>query len=179
MLASAPRRELDSWLTTLVHDHRAQLARVARREGLRAEDAFDVVQDAFQAYLTLPEARRLVGDVEGSRRLLIAITRNVARNRRRRAALARPHDEASDSPALRDEAPTAEELLVAVEDQLRFAGCMGRLAELQRVVVSLRMLDGQPGIEVARLLGLKPGNVAVILHRAKAQLASCMMPCGM
>jgi RNA polymerase sigma-70 factor (ECF subfamily) len=163
-------------LARLVHDHRAQLARVARREGLRAEDAFDVVQDAFQAYLSLPEAARLAGDVDGARRLLVAIVRNVARNRRRLHALARPHDDVGATP-LRDETPSAEALLVAAEDQLRLAGCMGRLAEVQRVVVSLRMLDGRSGDEVARELGLSPGNVAVLLHRAKGKLASCMAPC--
>lgn len=171
-------RDLTGWLTRLVHDHRARLARVARREGLRPEDAFDVVQDAFQAYLTLPEAERLVGDVEGSRKLLTAITRNVARNRRRLSALARPHDEAGAVAGMAAGAPSAEDLLVAAEEQLRFAGCLGKLAEVQRVVVSLRMLDGLAGDEVARILGLSPGNVAVLLHRARGKLASCMAPCG-
>jgi RNA polymerase sigma-70 factor, ECF subfamily len=168
---------MGDWLTRLVHDHRAGLARVARREGLRAEDAFDVVQDAFQAYLGLPEAERLVGDAEGSRRLLAGIVRNVARNRRRLAAVARPHEAVTDE-RLGDRAPNAEELLVAAEEQLRLAGCLGRLAEVQRVVVSLRMLDGRSGAEVARALGLDPGHVAVLLHRAKGKLAACLMPCG-
>src|SRR5262245_23652632 len=129
------------WLATLVHEHRARLARVAPREGVRPEDAFDAVQDAFQAYLTLPEAERLVGDVEGSRKLLTAITRNVARNRRRLHALARPHhgvEVVEDRPA---STPSAEDLLVSAEESLRLAGCMGQLVEAQRVVVSLRMLD--------------------------------------
>ena len=167
-------------LSRLVHDHRAELARVARAEGLGAEDAFDVVQDAFAAYLTLPEAKRAGeadGDAAGARRLLVAITRNVARNRRRVHALARPHEDVSETPLV-DAAPNAEDLLVAAEEQLRFTGCMGQLAEVQRVVVSLRMLDGHSGDEVARILGLAPGNVAVLLHRAKGKLASCMAPCG-
>lgn len=168
---------MGDWLGTLVHAHRAQLARVARREGLRAEDAFDVVQDAFQAYLSLPEAERLVGDGEGSRRLLAGIVRNVARNRRRLASLARPHAAVTDEH-LGDGAPSAEELLVAAEEQLRLAGCLGRLADVQRVVVSLRMLDGRSGAEVARELGLEPGHVAVLLHRAKGKLAACLAPCG-
>jgi RNA polymerase sigma-70 factor, ECF subfamily len=169
---------LDGWLTRLVHDHRTLLARVARREGLGPEDAFDVVQDAFQAFLTLSQAQRLVGDVEGSRRLLIAITRNVARNRRRLHVLARPHDDAAALAGLPATSPSADDLLVAAEEQLRLAGCLGQLAEVQRVVVSLRMLDGLAGEEVARILGLAPGHVAVLLHRAKIKLATCMAPCG-
>src|SRR5262245_36280502 len=109
--------ELDSWITKLVHDHRTQLARVARREGLGTEEAFDVVQDAFQAYLILPDAERLVGDVEGSRKMLVAIARNVARNRRRRHELARPHEDidaarpdSGTAAVLPATSPTAEEL---------------------------------------------------------------------
>jgi RNA polymerase sigma-70 factor, ECF subfamily len=166
------------WVTDLVHGHRAGLARVARREGLRPEDAFDAVQDAFAAYLTLPEAERLVGDVEGARKLLTAITRNVARNRRRLHALARPHDGVDAVAEVAAGAPTAEELLVAAEENLRFAGCLGKLVEVQRAVVSLRMLDGLAGDEVAKILGLTPGHVAVLLHRARGKLASCMAPCG-
>jgi hypothetical protein len=43
----------------LVHQHRARLAAVARDEGLRPADAFDVVQEAFGRFLQLPEAPRL------------------------------------------------------------------------------------------------------------------------
>src|SRR5262249_25786618 len=70
-------------------------------------------------------------------------------------------------------APTAEELLVAAEEQLRFAGCMGQLAEVQRTVVSLRMIDGLAGADVARALGLSTNHVGVLLHRARAKLATC------
>jgi RNA polymerase sigma-70 factor (ECF subfamily) len=51
---------------------------------------------------------------------------------------------------------------------------VGRLGEVQRAVVTLRMLDDLPGDDVARTLGLKPGHVAVLLHRAKASLRDCM-----
>jgi RNA polymerase sigma-70 factor (ECF subfamily) len=176
-VSRSPGNGLAGWLTRLVHEHRARLARVARRQGLGPEDAFDAVQDAFQAYLALPEAARLVGDVEGSRRLLIAITRNVARNRRRLHALALPHDDTALAGMVAA-APTADDLLVAVEEQLRLDGCLGQLLDVQRVVVSLRLLDGLAGDEVARILGLTPGHVAVLLHRAKTKLATCMAPCG-
>jgi RNA polymerase sigma-70 factor (ECF subfamily) len=48
------------------------------------------------------------------------------------------------------------------------------LADLQRAVVTLRMLEGIDGAEVAAALGITPGHVAVLLHRAKANLAACM-----
>jgi RNA polymerase sigma-70 factor (ECF subfamily) len=49
-----------------------------------------------------------------------------------------------------------------------------RLGELQRQVVTLRLLEDQPGERVADLLGTTPGNVAVVLHRAKLALRDCM-----
>src|SRR6478736_1829166 len=79
------------WVGQLVHKHRRELAGVARAEGLTAEEAFDAVQDAFQTFLTLPAAHPLVDAGDESRRLLLTLTRNVARNRRRLHARARPH----------------------------------------------------------------------------------------
>jgi RNA polymerase sigma-70 factor (ECF subfamily) len=163
------------WVTALVHEHRAPLARIARREGLGAEEAFDVVQEAFAAFITMPRAQALVAAPGDARRLLAALTRNLARNRRRLHANARPH--ASDGAVvdmLPDGAPPADERLVSIEERARLAGCMGRLADVQRAVVTLRMLDELPGQDVARLLGIAPGHVAVLLHRAKASLLHCM-----
>ena len=57
---------------------------------------------------------------------------------------------------------------------MRLAGCMRTLAEVPRAVVTLRMLDEVPGDDVARILGITPGHVAVLLHRAKANLLACM-----
>jgi RNA polymerase sigma-70 factor, ECF subfamily len=39
------------------------------------------------------------------------------------------------------------------------------------------MLEDLPGEDVARTLGITPGHVAVLLHRAKASLLACMQSC--
>jgi RNA polymerase sigma-70 factor (ECF subfamily) len=167
------------WVSRLVHAHRGHLLRVARREGLGPEDAFDAVQEAFQTFLTLPAAEKLVEAHDDSRRLLAVVTRNVARNRRRLAAVARPH---VSEPALLDglpaESANVEDLLAAAEEQLRLRGCVQELGEMQRAVVTLRMLDEVDGEDVARTLGITPGHVAVLLHRAKANLVACMSAGG-
>jgi RNA polymerase sigma-70 factor (ECF subfamily) len=164
-----------AWVGRLVHHHRASLARVARREGLGPDDAFDAVQEAFRTFLTLPEADGLLDEADRSRKLLVTLTRNVARNRRRLHALARPH--ATDQGTL-DGLPaggaTVEETIALAEEHIRLAGCLRTLAEAQRAVVTLRMLDEVPGEDAARVLGLTPGHVAVLLHRAKAHLLACM-----
>src|SRR5215469_15705048 len=79
------------WVTRLVHTHRARLSRLVVREGVRADDALDCVQEAFLSFLQLPQARLLVGSREESARLLSTLARNIARNRRRRHDYARPH----------------------------------------------------------------------------------------
>jgi RNA polymerase sigma-70 factor (ECF subfamily) len=167
--------EFARWVTRLVHDHRALLASVARGEGLLAEDAFDAVQEAFRAFLVRSDAAELVAQPDAARKLLVALTRNLARNRRRLHAGARPHvSDASVVDQLPDTAPSSEQILESIEQQEQLARCVGELAEAQRAVVNLRMLDEVPGEDVARMLGIAPGYVAVLLHRAKASLATCM-----
>ena len=162
-----------AWVTRLVHDHRASLAGVARAEGLTPEDALDAVQEAFHTFLTLPEASALVDEPEQSRKLLVVLSRNVARNRRRLHATARPHSDAAlaDLPA---DAASVEDTIAAAEQHIQLAGCLRTLADVQRAVVTLRMLDEIPGEDVATTLALTPGHVAVLLHRAKANLLACM-----
>jgi RNA polymerase sigma-70 factor (ECF subfamily) len=163
------------WVGQLVHRHRGELAGVARAEGLGAEDAFDAVQDAFQTFLTLPAAHPLVDAGEESRRLLITLTRNVARNRRRLHTRARPHlGDPELLAGLPADASGADDLIAAAEDRMRLQRCVRTLAEVQRAVVTLRMLDDVPGEDVATALGITPGHVAVLLHRAKANLLTCM-----
>jgi RNA polymerase sigma-70 factor (ECF subfamily) len=165
-----------AWVGRLVHEHRGLLAGIARREGLTPEDAFDAVQEALHTFITLPEARPLVDEPEQSRKLLATLTRNVARNRRRLHAVARPHDD-HGLEDLAASAASVEETLVAAEEHVRLEGCMRTLAEIPRAVVTLRMLDDRPGEDVARTLGITPGHVAVLLHRAKASLLECMTTC--
>jgi RNA polymerase sigma-70 factor (ECF subfamily) len=167
------------WVGQLVHRHRRELAGVARGEGLTAEEALDAVQDAFQTFITLPAAHPLIGRAQSAgdeaRRLLITLTRNVARNQRRLHARAKPH---AGDPALLAALPAAtagaDDIIAAAEDQIRLHRCVQTLAEVQRAVVTLRMLDEVGGEDVAVALGITPGHVAVLLHRAKLNLLACM-----
>jgi RNA polymerase sigma-70 factor, ECF subfamily len=165
------------WVSALVHAHRARLVRLVRREGLREEDALDCVQEAFHSFLKLPQARLLVEEPDDSIKLLTVLAKNIARNRRRRHDLARPHEEGA-LEVLPGELPSVEALLARAEEHILLTGCVATLGELQRAVVTLRMLDEVPGEDVAKLLGTSPGNVAILLHRAKARLRGCMTGAG-
>jgi RNA polymerase sigma-70 factor (ECF subfamily) len=127
----------------------------------------------------LPQARQLVESNEDSSKLLSALVRNHARNRRRRHEIARPHDSGDETLALlTEEALPVDELIAQAQEFALMIGCLDHLGKLQRAVVSLRMLDEAPGQEVAALLGLPPAHVAVLLHRAKQNLRSCMLSAG-
>src|SRR5271169_5794846 len=159
------------WVTLLVHRHRARLARVVRREGVRADDALDCVQEAFLSFLNLPQARLLVGLPDDTARMLIILARNIARNRRRRHDYTRPHivDDATIH-GLASEATSADEVVVAAEQHAMILGSMATLSEVQRGVVRLRLVDEVPGENVAQQLGTTASHVAVLLFRAKQHL---------
>lgn len=164
-----------SWVTRLVRDHRESLVAVAQREGLLAEDAFDAVQDAFVTFLRLPHPRKLADEAEDSRSLLAILVRNHARNHRRRHHRSRPHvSDAETLEGIEDDRESVDALIAQAEDHVLAFQCVEKLAEVQRRVVTLRLLEDQPGVRVADLLGTTPGNVAVILHRAKRELRECM-----
>jgi RNA polymerase sigma-70 factor (ECF subfamily) len=162
-------------LAALVRTHRGRLLALARRSGLAPEEAFDCVQEAFQTYLRIPQARSIGDAAEDGARLLAAIVRNGVRTRRRRNAKARQRSAGADAvEALRDGGPLADEALELAEARARLRHCVTTLTEVQRAVVTLRMLDEIAGESVATTLGLSPENVAVLLHRAKAALRGCM-----
>src|SRR3954469_1118682 len=67
------------WVAGLARDHAGKLAAIARREGVGAIDALDVVQDAFHTLLQRPEADALRDRPDEAARLLAVIVKNAAR----------------------------------------------------------------------------------------------------
>src|SRR5262245_9086241 len=125
-----PRPGFLEWVTRLVHTHREKLCRLARREGLREEDALDCVQDAFHTFLLLPQARRLVESDDDSIKLLSVLVRNHARNRRRKHEVARPHESSEDALGLlvADTQPV-DELIAQAEDFAMMIWCLDTLGK--------------------------------------------------
>jgi RNA polymerase sigma-70 factor, ECF subfamily len=162
------------WVSDLARAHSRALSGIARAEGLTADDALDAVQEAFQTFLNLPEARTLVGQDLDSRRLLSTVVRNAARNMRRRAFRRLPHDDVTGGPEIADDVPGVDELLARAEDEIRLMGCVSQLSDLQQRVVRLRMLEELSGDDVARELGVRADHVATLLYRAKKELFRCV-----
>jgi RNA polymerase sigma-70 factor (ECF subfamily) len=161
------------WVAGLARDHAGRLAAIARREGVAAADVLDIVQDAFHTLLQRPEAERVRDKPDEAARLLAAIVRNAARNARRRHYRARPHVEV-DEATLATDAPPPDAALGQAETAAQLVGCMAKLGDVHRHVVTLRVLEELSGDEAARALGVTPAHVAVLLHRARKQLAACM-----
>jgi RNA polymerase sigma-70 factor, ECF subfamily len=105
--------------------------------------------------------------------LVAGIVVNTARNKRRRHHLARPHRDI-DAFEQADDGLDTESLVAHAEQCVRLRGCVERLCSTQRTVVMMRLLQEQPGEDVATALGLSRGHVDVLLHRAKASLRVCM-----
>lgn len=159
-------------LDRLLPDQRRSLVRVARREGVSAADAVDVVQDALCTFLTMAAHGGSPTALPELSALLRTIVRNAARNRRRRHDVALPHVAVESAPA--PDGPSAEELVARAEEHVRLRACVDQLCDTQRAVVMLRMLEERPGEDVAEALGITRGHVDVLLHRAKSSLRVCM-----
>ena len=160
------------WTATLVRTHRLRLLAYARRRGLDAQEALDVVQDSFVSFLGLHEARDVARDSGDALKLLTVLVRhnlqNHKRKRTRHGTLVAVDAEAM--PALGE---TSESLLMHAEELARVRGCILRMQGLQRRVVQLALLDEQPNDEVARVLGIASGHVRVLLHRAREHIRNC------
>ncbi|MBV8758498.1 MAG: sigma-70 family RNA polymerase sigma factor [Deltaproteobacteria bacterium] len=156
------------WVARLARDHAGHLAAVARREGATAIDALDLVQDAFHTFLARPGSDALRDKPDDAARVLAAIVRNAARNARRRHHRARPHVE------LEEVALPADDTLPDPLEHERLGRCMAKLGDIHRHVITLRVLEELSGDEAASELGVSPNHVAVMLHRARKQLADCM-----
>jgi RNA polymerase sigma-70 factor (ECF subfamily) len=161
-------------LSDLVRRERSALAALARAEGATPEDAIDCVQEGLCTLLVAAregKARPLPGAWGAT---LATVVRNAARNRRRRHDRARPHLELAERDLADAKTLPPDEIVVRAEEHVRLRACVDELCEIQKAVVTLRLLEEQPGEDVAQALGITPGYVAVLLHRATRTLRACV-----
>jgi RNA polymerase sigma-70 factor (ECF subfamily) len=160
-------------LSRVAQTERRRLAAVARREGLTPEEAVDCIQDSLSTLLELLQS----GDVDPASDpapVLVTVVRNAARNQRRRHHRSRPHSEVGSHELADRSVALPEELLSRAEETVRLQACVASLCEIQRAVVTLRLLEERPGEDVAELLGVSKNYVGVLLHRAKSALRDCL-----
>jgi RNA polymerase sigma-70 factor (ECF subfamily) len=161
-------------LTEVVRSERRALMAVAMREGLTAEEALECVQDALCTWLAGRARETQAAPTAPLGATLSTMVRNAARNWRRRHRRLKPHTAIDSERMLASADANAEQLLDLAEDSLRLQTCVAELREVERAVVSLRLLEERSGEDVARALGLSRAHVDVLVHRAKATLRVCM-----
>ncbi len=134
-----------------------------------AEDARDVVQDAFvQAFIKLDTFQRSSAFYTW----LYRIAFNVAASHRRRRRPILSVDRARETSGIEpmDTVEDPGETLERKERCRQVRQAIGQLSEEHRVVVVLREIDGCCYETIAEILELPIGTVRSRLHRARLQL---------
>jgi RNA polymerase sigma-70 factor (ECF subfamily) len=156
--------------------HVQSVARWAARLGGPGVDVEDLTQEVFVIVSRrLPEFRResLLST------WLFGITARVAANDRRRRRLrawwTRLAPEVEERTAARGE--SALEQLETRERRAMFYQALDALSERHRRVLVLFELEELPVDGIAELMALRPGNVRVLLHRARAAFLEQMTAC--
>ncbi len=162
----------------LVRHHGGRMLAVAQRLCRNADEARDVVQEAFlSAFRSIHSFRR--GARLGT--WLHRITVNAALMQIRRAA-SRPEVQIDELLPFFDAAgchvrplparpPKAERRVLQHETRRIVRACIDRLPETYRVVILLRDIEELNTREVAELLEVTPNAVKIRLHRARLALA--------
>jgi RNA polymerase sigma-70 factor, ECF subfamily len=193
-LVAALRRGDEDAFVALVRRHTPAMLRVARAYVGDPAVAEDVVQEAWQA---LVEGLDRFEGRSSLKTWLLHVVTNRARTRWARerrsvpfAALAHSDAEA-DEPAVDpdrffgpdgpgaaghwcspprswDGAP--EERLLAGETRARIAAAIAALPTTQRLVITLRDVEGWSADEIRNILDVSETNVRVLLHRARSKV---------
>jgi RNA polymerase sigma-70 factor (ECF subfamily) len=156
----------------LVRRHQDRLFNTVFRFVGNAEDAQDVVQDAFlNAYQSLHQFK---GDARFFTWLYrIAVNSAISLKRKHRAVLSgdyRANGRAPAEPLDESEASRPGSALERVEDEQRLQAGLNRLTPEHRAVLVLKDLEGLKYEEIADLLGVPIGTIRSRLHRARLEL---------
>jgi RNA polymerase sigma-70 factor, ECF subfamily len=162
----------------LVRRYQARLYNSVYRLLDHADDAQDVVQDAFlNAYQSLESFN---GRSEFFTWLYrIAFNTAISLKRKRRVVLSlepgRSDDQPGMEPADESEETRPGSALERTEDEQRLLRALARLSPEHRAVLVLADLDERKYDEIAEVLQVPIGTVRSRLHRARAELRSLLL----
>lgn len=140
-----------------------------------AEDARDVVQDAFvKAFLKLETFRRTSAFYTWLYRIAFNTAMSGGRRRRPVRSLDERRDCGEEPVDTEGAAPGDRLEQEELAGQVRAA--LDTLSDEHRVVIVLRDLDGRGYDEIAAILELPVGTVRSRLHRARMQLREQLKP---
>lgn len=163
------RGDIDAY-GELVERHMAKAYRVAYRLLSQAQDAEDLVQDAFVAALQKIESFDATRDfAPWFYRILVNRCLNARKARSRRSTT-----ELNGSMASSGRSPLVDAEISELRKQLRDA--MDALPERQRTIVALSDLEGFSSPEIADMLEITDGTVRWHLHQARHALRASLEP---
>ena len=182
-IVAALRRKDDGVYRELVDAWSPGLLRLARMYVRDREIAADVVQETWIAVL------RGIDRFEGRSSLKTWVYRillNTAKTRGQRESRSIPFSAAAaaDEPAVDPDRflesggwrigpadwPTPEDELLSDETRNEILAAIEQLPEAQRVVITMRDVEGFTPEEVSDALGITDGNQRVLLHRARSKI---------
>jgi RNA polymerase sigma-70 factor (ECF subfamily) len=144
-----------------------------RLYGLRHLRDEAAAEDLGQEVLVVTIERLRAGEVRQPDEIasfVLGTSRMMAGSLRKRASRRQALDARFAHLPLAAVAPEATDL-----DRPRLAGCLQALAERDRVVLLLTFYAERTAPQIAATLGLSPGAVRVVRHRALDRLRACML----
>jgi RNA polymerase sigma-70 factor (ECF subfamily) len=149
-------------------EHSAAVFRAAFRVTGNAADAEDVLQTVFLRLARRGEDE--LADQAGGylHRSAVNAALDVVRSRQRAGWV--PLEPPGAAEVLASGAPDPERQQVGRELRRNLRLAMNRLSPRAAEIFALRYFEGLPNREIAALLGISQGMVAVLLHRTRARL---------
>lgn len=162
-------RPIDIWFSTRVLPHEPFFLRRARRWSKNAEEAFDLVQEAYLKLLQIDSW----ATIRDPRSYTATMIRNLVLQRVRRDRIIAIADIPPPSLAeVRDETPDVFETIAAREALLNLLADVERLPPVCQRVIKMRKFEDRSPKEIAITLGIGISTVETHLARGMQQLVN-------
>ncbi len=177
------RNKDEQALTAIVKAYGKQIFRAALGAGLREDEAEEVVQETFTAFI------QNVDRFEGRshiRTWLFGILYNKISESRRKRKKAEANDPIDDVMESRFDSagswirPPRDVEKIFSDGELREAigECLENLSDKQKSAFLLREVEGFPSSEIRHILKVTGSNLGVLLFRARNGLRECLESMG-
>src|SRR5262245_19756213 len=168
---SRERSELENEVTALFDDLRGPLLRYLSSFGLPMHDAEEVIQETFLSLFLHLRAGKPRSNIRG---WLFRVAHNLGLKRREsnhRIVRVIAHSDECPLESQSDAAPDPEQRVASMQRRERLMAIVNALPEQDRQCLYLRA-EGFRYREIAQVLGMSLGGVALAMARSLARLSS-------
>jgi RNA polymerase sigma-70 factor (ECF subfamily) len=165
------RRAIDEWFIADVLPHAAQFRAYARRLTASADEAEDLVQEAYVRVLATDDFLK----IQSGRSFVLRVLHNLAINRARRARIvAIEHIPDVEALGRADPAPDPQARAAARQELARLEAAMRALPDQCRRVVALRKIYEMSPTEIAAQLKISVSTVEKHLTKGMRLVAEAL-----